>query len=96
MPLLTWLSILFLYYDQPLSGLKQSHQISTSLDRSGLCKDIIEHLFEAAQNIRAILSALEVSAAPVITPYSSSSVFIAAHVNMYGMVSPSWYPGGQE
>lgn len=61
-----------------------------------LCEGVIEYLFEAAQNIGGILSALEVFAAPVITPYSGFSVFVAAHVNMYGAVSPSRYPGGKE
>lgn len=61
-----------------------------------MCEGAIEHLFQTAQNIGAVLSALEASAAPVITPYSGFSVFVAAHVNMYGTVSPSRYPGGQE
>ena len=43
-----------------------------------------------------MLSALEASETPVITPYAGFSVFVAAHINMYGTVSPLRYPGGRE
>lgn len=98
---LTCSSILFLYRDQLLSSLKQTHdprhdpRVSTGSDSSAWCEGAIEHLFEAAQSIGEILSALSASATPVITPYSGFSVFVAAHVNMYGAVSPR-YPGGKE
>lgn len=32
----------------------------------------------------------------MITPYAGFSVFVAAHINMYGTVSPHPYPGGRE
>ncbi|KZF24590.1 fungal-specific transcription factor domain protein [Xylona heveae TC161] len=86
--LIYFMSILFLYRDQLLSSLKQVHE--SRQDRA------IEHLFEAAQSIGGVLSALEASGAPIITPYSGFSAFVAAHVNMYGTVSPLRYPGGQE
>lgn len=56
----------------------------------------IKQLFEAAQNIGGVLLALEASGAPVMTPYSGFSVFVAAHINMYGTVAPLRYPGGIE
>lgn len=99
--LIYFMSILFLYRDQLLSSLKQTHdprhdpRVSTGSDSSAWCEGAIEHLFEAAQSIGEILSALSASATPVITPYSGFSVFVAAHVNMYGAVSPR-YPGGKE
>lgn len=95
-------SILFLYRDQLLSSLKQIHdprhdlQTSAGSDGPAWSEDAIDRLFQAAQNIGGILSALESCAAPVITPYSGFSVFVAAHINMYGTVSPLRYPGGQE
>lgn len=58
--------------------------------------DTIKQLFEAAQNIGGVLSALEASGAPVMTPYSGFSVFVAAHINMYGTIAPLRYPGGLE
>lgn len=54
----------------------------------------IKQLFEAAQQIGGVLSALEASGAPVMTPYSGFSVFVAAHINMYGTIAPMRYPGG--
>jgi hypothetical protein len=71
-----------LHDSQPLSNVDESQAI--------------RQLFEAAQNIGGILSALEVSGAPVITPYSGFSVFVAAHISMYGTVCPQRYPGGIE
>lgn len=56
----------------------------------------IKQLFEAAQNIGGVLLALEASGAPVMTPYSGFSVFVAAHINMYGTIAPLRYPGGVE
>lgn len=58
--------------------------------------DTIKRLFEAAQHISGVLSALEASEAPVMTPYSGFSVFVAAHINMYGTIAPLRYPGGLE
>lgn len=43
-----------------------------------------------------MLSALETSEAAVMTPYSGFSVFVAAHINMYGTIAPAHYPGGLE
>lgn len=71
-------------------------RVATNLEESTWCEAAIEELFEAAQNIGGILSALEASGASVITPYAGFSVFVAAHINMYGTVSPRGYPGGQE
>lgn len=56
----------------------------------------IKQLFEAAQHIDGVLLALEVSGAPVMTPYSGFSAFAAAHINMYGTIAPLRYPGGLE
>lgn len=56
----------------------------------------IKELFEAAQHIGGVLTALEASGAPVMTPYSGFSVFVAAHINMYGTIAPLRYPGGLE
>jgi hypothetical protein len=84
-----------------LSSLKLIHdpnhdpRITTTFEESAWCEAAIAQLFEAAQNIGGILSALEASGAPVITPYAGFSVFVAAHINMYGTVSPRGYPGGQ-
>ncbi|BCR83067.1 transcription factor domain-containing protein [Aspergillus chevalieri] len=99
--LIYFMSILFLYRDQLLSSLKQIHdprhdpQSSTSLDGTTWSEGAIDRLFEAAQNIGGILSVLQTCSAPVITPYAGFSVFVAAHINMYGTVSPLQYPGGQ-
>lgn len=56
----------------------------------------IKQLFEAAQHIGGVLAALEASGAPVMTPYSGFSVFVAAHINMYGTIAPLRYPDGLE
>ncbi|KAJ5679327.1 transcriptional regulator family: Fungal Specific TF [Penicillium macrosclerotiorum] len=58
--------------------------------------ETIKQLFEAAQHISSVLLALEASEAAVMTPYSGFSVFVAAHINMYGTLVPQWYPGGLE
>jgi hypothetical protein len=63
------------------------------LDSDG---ETIDRLFVTAQHIGAILSSLESCATPIITPYAGFSVFVAAHINMYGTVSPTRYPGGLE
>ncbi|KAF7596038.1 hypothetical protein BBP40_003818 [Aspergillus hancockii] len=99
--LVYFMSILFLHRDRVLSSLKLIHdpnhdpRIATTFEESAWCEAAISQLFEAAQNIGSILSALEASGAPVITPYAGFSVFVAAHINMYGTVSPRGYPGGQ-
>ncbi|KAH2463990.1 hypothetical protein KXW63_007281 [Aspergillus fumigatus] len=96
--LVYFMSILFLYRDQLLSSLKphadllHDSQPLSNVDES----QPIGQLFDAAQNIGGILAALEVSGAPVITPYSGFSIFVAAHINMYGTVCPQRYPGGLE
>lgn len=74
---------------------RHDSQSSTNLDGPAWSEDAIDCLFEAAQNIGGILSALQTCSAPVITPYAGFSVFVAAHINMYGTVSPLRYPGGQ-
>ncbi|KAE8421995.1 hypothetical protein BDV36DRAFT_303760 [Aspergillus pseudocaelatus] len=100
--LVYFMSVLFLHRDRVLSSLKLMHdphhdpRVATNLEESTWCEAAIEELFEAAQNIGGILSALEASGASVITPYAGFSVFVAAHINMYGTVSPRGYPGGQE
>ncbi|KAB8234166.1 transcription factor domain-containing protein [Aspergillus alliaceus] len=100
--LVYFMSILFLHRDRVLSSLKlmhdphHDHRVATNFEESAWCEAAIEQLFEAAQNIGGILSALEASGASVITPYAGFSVFVAAHINMYGTVSPRGYPGGQE
>lgn len=94
---LTGNSILFLHRDRFLSNLKPHSDVfhDTSDDIPGE-PGTIKQLFEAAQQIGGVLSALEASEAPVITPYSGFSVFVAAHINMYGTIAPHRYPGGFE
>lgn len=82
-------SILFLYRDRFLSTPKPSIDHHDPAD-----DEAIDHLFATAQHISAILAALEACATPVITPYAGFSVFVAAHINMYGTVCPGRYPGG--
>ncbi|KAI9375103.1 pyridoxal phosphate-dependent transferase [Aspergillus egyptiacus] len=79
------MSILFLYRDRFLTGPR------TQTDPHD---EPIDRLFSTAQHIGAILSSLESCATPVITPYAGFSVFVAAHINMYGTVCPARYPGG--
>jgi hypothetical protein len=90
-------SILFLHRDRFLSNLKPHSDVfhDTIGDAQGE-PDTIKHLFEAAQQIGGILTALDASGAPVISPYSGFSVFVAAHINMYGTIAPQRYPGGLE
>ncbi|KAL5363719.1 hypothetical protein BJX96DRAFT_178316 [Aspergillus floccosus] len=99
--LVYFMSVLFLYRDQVLSGVKAVSELdhvqgAPNIQETTSAEKAIAYLFEAAQNIGGILSALETSGAPVITPYAGFSVFVAAHINMYGTVSPRLYPGGQE
>lgn len=88
-------SILFLHRDRFLSNLKPHSDVfhDTNDDAQGE-PDTIKQLFEVAQQIGSILSALDASGAPVISPYSGFSVFVAAHINMYGTIAPQRYPGG--
>ncbi|CAG7951372.1 unnamed protein product [Penicillium nalgiovense] len=89
------MSILFLHRDRFLSNLKPHSDIfhDTNDDTQGE-PDTIKQLFEAAQQIGGILNALDASGAPVMSPYSGFSVFVAAHINMYGTIAPQRYPGG--
>ncbi|KAL4939082.1 hypothetical protein BDV06DRAFT_231279 [Aspergillus oleicola] len=87
--LVYFMSILFLYRDRFLASPK-AHDSSEDTDET------IDLLFSTAQRIGAILSSLESCATPVITPYAGFSVFVAAHINMYGTVCPARYPGGLE
>ncbi|RDW61694.1 transcription factor domain-containing protein [Aspergillus mulundensis] len=90
--LVYFMSILFLYRDRFLASPRHD-----SFDHGQPETDeSIECLFATAQHIGAILSSLESCATPVITPYAGFSVFVAAHINMYGTVSPLRYPGGLE
>ncbi|KAL4971902.1 PLP-dependent transferase [Aspergillus desertorum] len=88
--LVYFMSILFLYRDRFLASPKGPDS-SDYPDNDG---ETIDRLFSTAQHIGAILSSLESCGTPVITPYAGFSVFVAAHVNMYGTVSPARYPGG--
>ncbi|KAJ5101719.1 transcriptional regulator family: Fungal Specific TF [Penicillium alfredii] len=91
------LTILFLHRDRFLSSLKpHSDLFHDTNDEIHGESDTIRQLFETAQQIAGVLSALEASEAPVITPYSGFSVFVAAHINMYGTIAPQRYPGGLE
>lgn len=88
-------SILFLHRDRFLSNLKPHSDVfhDTNDDAQGE-PDTIKQLFEVAQQIGGILNALDASGAPVMSPYSGFSVFVAAHINMYGTIAPQRYPGG--
>ncbi|KAL5335617.1 pyridoxal phosphate-dependent transferase [Aspergillus crustosus] len=91
--LVYFMSILFLYRDRFLAG-PRVHDTIDELEKE---TDItLERLFSTTQHIGAILSSLESCATPVITPYAGFSVFVAAHINMYGTVCPARYPGGLE
>lgn len=90
-------STLFLHRDRFLSNLKPHSDVFHDMnDDDHQEPGTIKELFEAAQNISGVLSALEASEAPVLTPYSGFSVFVAAHINMYGTIAPQRYPGGLE
>jgi hypothetical protein len=90
-------SILFLHRDRFLSNLKPHSDVFHDMDENDQHEPhTIKQLFEAAQHISGVLSALESSEAPVMTPYSGFSVFVAAHINMYGTIAPMRYPGGME
>ncbi|KAL4767770.1 fungal-specific transcription factor domain-containing protein [Aspergillus nidulans var. acristatus] len=90
--LVYFMSILFLDRDRFLAS-PRTPDSSGQLDSDG---ETIDRLFVTAQHIGAILSSLESCATPIITPYAGFSVFVAAHINMYGTVSPTRYPGGLE
>ncbi|KAJ5169465.1 uncharacterized protein N7500_002248 [Penicillium coprophilum] len=91
------MSILFLHRDRFLSSLKpHSDVFHDTNDNAQGEPDTIKQLFEAAQHIGGILNALDASGAPVMSPYSGFSVFVAAHINMYGTIAPQRYPGGLE
>ncbi|KAJ5905598.1 uncharacterized protein N7473_002514 [Penicillium subrubescens] len=93
--LLYFMSIVFLHRDRFLSNLKPHSDVFHDMtDDDQYQPDTIQQLFEAAQHISSILSALEASEASVMTPYSGFSVFVAAHINMYGTLVPQRYPGG--
>ncbi|KAJ5133762.1 transcriptional regulator family: Fungal Specific TF [Penicillium atrosanguineum] len=95
--LLYFMSILFLHRDRFLSNLKPHSDVFHDMDENDDYEPhTIKQLFEAAQHISGVLSALESSEAPVMTPYSGFSVFVAAHINMYGTIAPMRYPGGLE
>ncbi|KAJ6015113.1 transcriptional regulator family: Fungal Specific TF [Penicillium herquei] len=90
-------SILFLHRDRFLSNLNPDSDVFHDMnDDDRQEPGTIKELFEAAQNISGVLTALEASEAPVMTPYSGFSVFVAAHINMYGTIAPMRYPGGLE
>ncbi|KAL2813837.1 pyridoxal phosphate-dependent transferase [Aspergillus granulosus] len=88
--LVYFMSVLFLYRDRFLAVPKNEGAEQTGEDSD----EMIGLLFITAQHIGAILSSLESCATPVITPYAGFSVFVAAHINMYGTVCPLRYPGG--
>ncbi|KAL4745914.1 hypothetical protein BDW72DRAFT_207798 [Aspergillus terricola var. indicus] len=90
--LVYFMGILFLDRDRFLAS-PRTPDSSGQPDADG---ETIDRLFVTAQHIGAILSSLESCATPVITPYAGFSVFVAAHINMYGTVSPTRYPGGLE
>ncbi|KAJ5595301.1 uncharacterized protein N7459_001509 [Penicillium hispanicum] len=95
--LIYFMSVLFLHRDRFLSNLRpHSDVFHDTNDDTRHAPATIQQLFEAAQQIGGVLSALEASEAPVITPYSGFSVFVAAHINMYGTIAPMRYPGGLE
>ncbi|OQE09812.1 hypothetical protein PENVUL_c005G04903 [Penicillium vulpinum] len=88
-------SILFLHRDCFLSNLKPHSDVFHDTNDDAQCEpDTIKQLFEAAQNIGGILNALDASGASIMSPYSGFSVFVAAHINMYGTIAPQRYPGG--
>ncbi|KAL4778074.1 PLP-dependent transferase [Aspergillus varians] len=91
--LVYFMSVLFLYRDRFLASPK-AHD---SADRpENDADERIDRLFSTAQHIGDILSSLDSCATPVITPYAGFSIFVAAHINMYGTVCPLHYPGGLE
>ncbi|OOF94991.1 hypothetical protein ASPCADRAFT_208620 [Aspergillus carbonarius ITEM 5010] len=94
--LVYFMSILFLYRDRFLSTPKSTSPRSHNPNHHNIPPETeaIDHLFATAHHIGSILSTLEASSTPVITPYAGFSVFVAAHINMYGTVCPARYPGG--
>ncbi|KAJ5532492.1 transcriptional regulator family: Fungal Specific TF [Penicillium frequentans] len=95
--LIYFMSVLFLHRDRFLSNLKPHSDVFHDINEDEQQEPgTIKELFAAVQNISGVLSALEASEAPVMTPYSGFSVFVAAHINMYGTIAPMRYPGGLE
>ncbi|EPS33479.1 hypothetical protein PDE_08441 [Penicillium oxalicum 114-2] len=93
--LLYFMSIVFLHRDRFLSNLKPHSAVFQDMVGDDQYQpETIEQLFEAAQHIGGILSALEACEASVMTPYSGFSIFVTAHINMYGTLIPQHYPGG--
>ncbi|KAH8699228.1 pyridoxal phosphate-dependent transferase [Talaromyces proteolyticus] len=102
--LIFFMSVLFLYRDRFLSGLKRYSELfensnkdsnnGTDYSNDDDENNIIFNIFEAAKNVSEILWEVEASQSPVITPYSGFSVFVTAHVNMYATIVPHHYPGG--
>ncbi|KAJ5168356.1 uncharacterized protein N7482_003950 [Penicillium canariense] len=93
--LLYFMSIVFLHRDRFLSNLKPHSDVFHDMsDNDQYQPDTIRQLFQAVQHISSVLTALESSEASVMTPYSGFSVFVAAHINMYGTLIPQQYPGG--
>ncbi|KAL4808592.1 pyridoxal phosphate-dependent transferase [Aspergillus unguis] len=91
--LVYFMSILFLYRDRFLATPKATDNLNLTDDAD---ETTIDLLFMTAQHIGGILSALESCATPLITPYAGFSMFVAAHINMYGTVCSLRYPGGLE
>lgn len=89
-----YFSVLFLHRDRLLSDLRRFSEAHGDNRARNDDDDTLGCIFEAAKNIGVILSAVEDSQAPVITPYSGFSVFVAVHVNMYATIAPHKYPGG--
>ncbi|KAJ5280869.1 hypothetical protein N7478_006241 [Penicillium angulare] len=95
--LIYFMSVLFLHRDRFLSNLKPHSDVFHDMnDDQQQEPGTMKELFEAVQNISGVLAALDASEAPVMTPYSGFSVFVAAHINMYGTIAPLRYPGGLE
>ncbi|PYH44060.1 transcription factor domain-containing protein [Aspergillus saccharolyticus JOP 1030-1] len=90
--LVYFMSLLFLYRD---SFLSTATVTPLATPDTADPESAIIHLFTAAQHIGSIIAALDASGTPVITSYAGYSVFVAAHINMYGTVVPSRYPGGR-
>ncbi|KAJ5225622.1 hypothetical protein N7468_006847 [Penicillium chermesinum] len=74
--LIYFMSILFLHRDRFLSNLKPHSDVFHDMNDDDQYEPAtIKELFEAAQNISGVLTALEASEAGVMTPYSGFSVF---------------------
>ncbi|RAH68109.1 PLP-dependent transferase [Aspergillus aculeatinus CBS 121060] len=93
--LVYFMSRLFLYRDAFLSTYPPAPTTITKTETETDPDKALDHLFTAAQHIGSIIAALDASGTPVITSYAGYSVFVAAHINMYGSVVPARYPGGR-